>query len=109
MSESREFDVIVVGCGGAGLAAALAAQEKGGRVCILERASKEESGGNTRYTGAWMRMKSVESVSSDFEEHFAENAGGYLDPTVIADLDYTGRIGNVHDVPEDNLGRVVSE
>src|SRR6186713_167762 len=85
MSVSREFDVIVVGCGGAGLAAALAAQEKGGRVCILERASKEESGGNTRYTGAWMRMKSVESVSSDFEEHFAENAGGYLDPTVIAE------------------------
>jgi tricarballylate dehydrogenase len=32
-----------------------------------------------------MRMKSVESVSSDFEEHFAENAGGYLDPTVIAE------------------------
>ena len=85
MSVSREFDVIVVGCGGAGLAAALAAQEKGARVCILERASKEESGGNTRYTGAWMRMKSVESVSSDFEEHFAENAGGYLDPTVIAE------------------------
>jgi tricarballylate dehydrogenase len=85
MSVAREFDVIVVGCGGAGLAAALAAQEKGARVCILERASKDESGGNTRYTGAWLRMKSVELVSEDFEAHFAENAGGYLDPTVIAE------------------------
>lgn len=42
MGVSREFDVIVVGCGGAGLAAALAAQEKGARVCILERASKDD-------------------------------------------------------------------
>jgi tricarballylate dehydrogenase len=84
MSEAREFDVIVVGCGGAGLASALAAQEKGARVCILERASEAESGGNTRYTGAWLRMKSVELVSEDFESHFAENAGGYLDPGLYA-------------------------
>src|SRR6185503_15415098 len=82
---SAEFDVIVVGSGGAGLAAALAAQEKGARVCILERASKDESGGNTRYTGAWLRMKSVELVSEDFEQHFMENAGGFLDPTVVAE------------------------
>ena len=85
MNVSRDFDVIVVGCGGAGLSAALAAQEKGARVCIIERASKDEFGGNTRYTGAWLRMKSVELVSEDFEAHFAENAGGYLDPTVIAE------------------------
>jgi len=85
MSEAREFDVVVVGCGGAGLSAACAAQEKGARVCIIERASKDEYGGNTRYTGAWLRMKSMELVSEDFEEHFAVNAGGYLDPTVVAE------------------------
>ena len=56
-NQSQAFDVIVVGCGGAGLTAALAAQEKGARVCILERATEGESGGNTRYTGAWLRMK----------------------------------------------------
>jgi len=39
MNESQAFDVVVVGCGGAGLTAALAAQEKGARVCILERAN----------------------------------------------------------------------
>jgi tricarballylate dehydrogenase len=83
MSESQAFDVVVVGCGGAGLTAALAAQEKGARVCILERANREESGGNTRYTGAWLRMKSPAEVSEDFEEHFAVNASGYLDPTVV--------------------------
>jgi len=54
-------------------------------VCILERASKDESGGNTQYMGAWLRMKSVELVSEDFEQHFMENAGGFLDPTVVAE------------------------
>jgi len=83
MNESQAFDVVVVGCGGAGLTAALAAQEKGARVCIIERATKDESGGNTRYTGAWLRMKSPAEVSEDFEEHFVVNAGGYLDPTIV--------------------------
>ncbi len=85
MSTFSDFDVIVVGCGGAGLAAALAAAEQGARVCILERASVEESGGNTRYTGAWLRMKSVECVSEDFESHFAENSSGYIDHSIIAE------------------------
>ena len=86
MNESQAFDVVIVGCGGAGLTAALAAQEKGARVCIIERATKDESGGNTRYTGAWLRMKSPAEVSEDFEEHFVVNAGGYLDPTIVEEL-----------------------
>ncbi|MBO9355444.1 FAD-dependent oxidoreductase [Bordetella petrii] len=81
-----QYDVIVVGAGGAGLSAAVAAQEAGARVAIWERATPDESGGNTRYTGAWFRMKSPEVVSDDFEEHFAENAGGYMDPTIVAEL-----------------------
>ena len=76
-------DVIVVGCGIAGLAAAVAAQQGGARVIVLERAPEDERGGNTRYTGAWLRMKSVDEVSDDFIEHFAANAGGYLDPSLV--------------------------
>src|SRR4029079_15352018 len=83
MNESQAFDVVVVGCGGAGLTAALAAQEKGARDWIVARANRGDSGGNTGYTGAWLRMKSPEEVSEDFEEHFAVNASGYLDPTVV--------------------------
>ncbi len=78
-----DFDVIVVGCGIAGLAAAVAAQQGGARVIVLERAPIDERGGNTRYTGAWLRMKSVDEVSDDFIEHFAANAGGYLDPSLV--------------------------
>ena len=76
-------DVIVVGCGAAGLSAAVAAQQGGARVIVLERAPMDERGGNTRYTGSWLRMKSVDEVSDDFTEHFAINAGGYLDPSLV--------------------------
>jgi tricarballylate dehydrogenase len=79
------FDVVIVGCGGAGLSAAVSAAEAGARVCVLERATVDERGGNTRHTGAWMRMKSESEVSEDFEEHFAVNAGGYLDPGLVAE------------------------
>ncbi len=81
--DELSIDVVVVGCGIAGLAAAVSAQEAGARVAILERAPIEERGGNTRYTGAWMRMKSDTEVSDDFEEHFAVNGGGYVDPTLL--------------------------
>jgi tricarballylate dehydrogenase len=80
------FDVVVVGCGIAGLAAAVSAQERGARVAVLERAPAEERGGNTRYTGAWMRMKNDSELSDDFEEHFAANGGGHVDPTLIKGL-----------------------
>jgi tricarballylate dehydrogenase len=81
----EKFDVVVVGCGIAGLAAAVAAREAGANVCVLERAPIEERGGNTRYTGAYLRMKSETEVTDDFEEHFAANSGSYIDPTLIAE------------------------
>jgi len=50
-----EFDVVVVGAGNAALCAALAAQEHGAKVLVLERASKDEGGGNTRFTAGAIR------------------------------------------------------
>jgi tricarballylate dehydrogenase len=50
---------------------------------VLERAPIEERGGNTRYTDAYLRMKSETEVTDDFETHLAENGGGYLDPELI--------------------------
>ena len=79
------YDVVVVGCGIAGLSAAVAAAEAGRRVAVLERATREERGGNTRWTEAFMRMKNEHEVSDDFEEHFMQNAGWNLDPSLIND------------------------
>jgi tricarballylate dehydrogenase len=79
----NEFDVIVAGCGVAGLSAAVAAAEEGARVVVLERATFEERGGQSRYTEAYLRMKSLTEVSDDFETHLAENGSGYLDPDLI--------------------------
>lgn len=84
MAETHRYDVVVVGCGVAGLSAAVAAQECGARVAVLERAPMEERGGNTRYTTASIRMASETEVSPDFEEQFARNGGYHLDPALVA-------------------------
>ena len=78
-------EVIVVGCGIGGLAAAVAALEGGASVTVLERAPREERGGQTRYTEAYFRMKSDSEVSDDFEEHLASNASGAIDPLLVAE------------------------
>ena len=54
----ERFDVVVVGCGAGGLSAAVSAAEAGARVAVLERAPKAERGGQSRYTEAYLRMKS---------------------------------------------------
>lgn len=80
---SHTFDVVVVGCGIAGLSAAVSAAKQGAKVAVLERAPFEERGGNTRWTEAFMRMKNENEVAFDFEEHFMANGGHNLDPSLV--------------------------
>jgi len=51
-----EYDVVVVGKGNAALCAALAARDEGARVAMLEAATEDESGGNSRFAGGVMRF-----------------------------------------------------
>jgi tricarballylate dehydrogenase len=81
MDVAKAHDLIVAGCGVAGLSAAVAAAERGARVVVLERAPKAERGGQSRYTEAYLRMKSEAEVTDDFETHLAENGSlRYADP-----------------------------
>jgi tricarballylate dehydrogenase len=50
------YDVLVVGKGNAALCAALSARDQGVSVAMLEAASVEESGGNSRFAGGVMRF-----------------------------------------------------
>ena len=62
----HEADVVVVGFGGAGATAALAAMDAGARVVILEK--NAEGGGNTKYSGGTMRTYLDQVKAADYIE-----------------------------------------
>lgn len=85
------INVIVVGSGVAGLSAAVAAAQSGASVVIVDRAEEGSHGGNTRYTEAFLRMKTVDEASDDFEDRFIDNAGYHIDPNLLQGLAEPGR------------------
>jgi len=80
-SDNDISDLVIVGCGIAGLSAAVTALQAGLSVTLLERAPEAEFGGNSRWTEAFLRMKNDAEVADDFEAVFADNAGWNLDPS----------------------------
>ena len=77
MKAVQPFDVLVVGKGNAALCAALSARDAGVTVAMLEAATVEESGGNSRFAGGVMRFaySSVEDLQkiADIPEDEAKN------------------------------------
>src|SRR5262245_32976824 len=74
----KQYDVIVVGKGNAALCAALSARDAGATVAMLEAASEEEHGGNSRFAGGVMRFaySSVEDLRrvTDISDEEAANS-----------------------------------
>ncbi len=70
---SRGVDVVIVGGGNAALCAALAAEENGAKVSVVERAPEDERGGNTRFTAGSIRfayagVDDLQSLMPDLSE-----------------------------------------
>lgn len=86
MVANYTYDVVVVGHGIAGMSAAVSAMEQGARVGVIERAPEHESGGCTRNTEAYMRMKTETELSDDFEDEMAAVSGGNTDPHMVSEM-----------------------
>ena len=55
-------------------------------IAVLERAPKVERGGNTRWTGAYLRLKDTSTVADRFVEDMLEFSGGLSDERYIRTL-----------------------
>jgi len=90
---TRECDVVVVGGGIAGLSAAVSGAEAGASVVLLERSTEAETGGNTRYTEAYLRMKTIDEPADGLAEALVDDFAGHPDPSITADagIEYARR------------------
>jgi len=88
MGNDTSYDVVVIGMGAAGLSSAVAyadaaaAQGRVPRIAVLERSTREERGGSTRYTGSWFRVTEERELDPSFVATMESVSGG------LADLDY---------------------
>lgn len=81
------YDIVVAGCGVAGVAAAVSAASGGAKVAVLERSPREVRGGNSRYTDATMRLKNEEGeVTDDFEGLLAAPSEQFVPPDLLSEL-----------------------
>jgi tricarballylate dehydrogenase len=76
-------DVVVVGCGIAGMSAAVSAAQAGASVRVLERAPRQERGGNSRYTSGNVRMKSLTEPTDDLAELLSRSSDEFVHHSLI--------------------------
>lgn len=97
-------DVVVIGAGNAALCAALSAAEQGASVTVLERAPKEQRGGNSAFSGGAFRVtydgvEDLKRLIPDLSETEIANTdfGTYTEETYFNDL---ARLSEYHMDPD---------
>ncbi len=100
----RSVDVVVVGAGNAAMCAALAAREQGASVLVLERAPREDRGGNSAYTAGNIRtvfngVEDIRKLIPDLTEEEIANTdfGTYTEDQFFDDM---GRITEYRTDPD---------
>ena len=108
MAETEKYDVVVVGAGNAALCAALAAQESGARVLVLEKAPLEERGGNSLFTAGGFRFvhDGVEDLRKDVLTDLSE---AEVDQIVMPKLSKEQYIEDLMRVTEDESDEQLAE
>lgn len=104
MSNTKNYDVLVIGAGNAGFAAAHAAREHGAHVAVLECAPEEEAGGNSRFTAGAMRVvyngvDDLKALMPDLSEDDINNTdfGTYTEEQFFDDM---GRVTGYRTDPD---------
>jgi len=77
-ASSQSFDVVVIGSGMAGCAAALEAASAGAKVAVLEKAAESKAGGNSAYSAGIFAMPkdNSDAARSAFLKDFITKAQG---------------------------------
>ena len=71
-----QYDVVVIGFGGAGGVSAITAADAGAQTLILEKAPKGDEGGNSRYAGQFVGTITPDQVEAGIE-YFKALRNGY--------------------------------
>ncbi|AEI82954.1 succinate dehydrogenase/fumarate reductase flavoprotein subunit (plasmid) [Cupriavidus necator N-1] len=93
MNTENNYDIIVIGCGAAGLATAIAYAEaadrsdKIARIALLERAPEEERGGATQWTAALLRIAEDGRFDTNWRQLVDVLGGGLPDQEYCATLE----------------------
>jgi tricarballylate dehydrogenase len=90
---ARQYDIVVVGCGIAGMSAGLRAAELGADVALLEKAPEEHRGGHTQFSESFRAPSAVTDLSEygyefavpdytpdDFYDDIISRTNGRADP-----------------------------
>lgn len=94
--------VVVVGAGNAALCAALAARDEGADVIVLERSPENQRGGNSFFSGGWMRFafNSAQEVGKALPE-LAVNGSEDFDVVPYSETDYFDEIAEISEYRAD--------
>ena len=85
-STEDESDIIIIGCGTAGLTAALRASELGRSVIVLEKAPKKNRGGHTQFAESFRIPTADINIDTEFNVNDYSTSDFYSDIMKMSDL-----------------------